>query len=147
MAYQAKRKKEYAEEFQLVDDDGSVVKTIQVKLDADSVVRNLSEKHVALVRVLEDVRSVSVSSEPEDKVRGLEVLGGAVTDMLEAVFGAGDTKAIVDFYDGRYIEMCSEVVPFITGVVIPGIRKIAKDNKKVTLAGYGRKSAWLFGRK
>lgn len=147
MAYQAKRKKEYAEEFQLVDDDGSVVKTIQVKLDADSVVRNLSEKHVALVRALEDVRSVSASNEPEDKARGLEVLGGAVTDMLEAVFGEEDAKAIVDFYEGRYIEMCSEVVPFITGVVIPGIRKIAKDNKAAVLSGYGRKPIGLFGRK
>lgn len=147
MAYQAKRKKEYAEEFQLTEDDGTVVKTIHVKLDADSVVRNLSEKHVALVRALEDVRNVSASNEAEDKARGLEVLGSAVTDMLEAVFGAEDTKTIVDFYEGRYIEMCSEVVPFITGVVIPSIRKIAKDNKKMALAGYGQKPRGLFGRK
>lgn len=147
MAYQAKRKKEYVEEFQLVKDDGSVVKTILVKLDADSVVKNLSEKHVALVRALEDVRSVSASNEAEDKARGLEVLGSAVTDMLEAVFGAEDARVIVDFYEGRYIEMCSEVVPFITSVVIPGIRKIAKDNKKAALAGYGQRPRGLFGRK
>lgn len=147
MAYHAKRKKEYAEEFQLTEEDGTVVKTIHVKLDADSVVKNLSEKHVALVRALEDVRTVSASSEAGDKARGLEVLGNAVTDMLEAVFGAEDTKAIVSFYEGRYIEMCSEVVPFITGVVIPSIRKIAKDNKKTALAGYGQKPRGLFGRK
>ena len=141
MAYQAKRKKQYGEEFQLVEEDGTVVQTLQVSLDADSMVRKLSEKHVALVRALQDVQKVQESE------KGLEVLGNAVTDMFEAVFGAEDTKTILEFYDNRYVEMCQEVVPFITTVVIPEVRKIAQANKKDTLSQYNRKQRRKFGRR
>lgn len=141
MAYQAKRKKQYKEEFQLVEEDGTVVQTLQVSLDADSMVRKLSEKHAALVRALQDVKKVQESE------KGLEVLGNVVTDMFEAVFGAEDTKTILKFYDNRYVEMCQEVVPFITTVVIPEVRKIAQANKKDTLLQYNRKQRRKFGRR
>ncbi len=133
MAYQAKRKKQYEEDFQLVEENGIVAHTLKVSLDADNMVRKLSEKHTALVRALQDVQNV------KDPEKGLEVLGNAVTDMFEAVFGTEDTKTILEFYNNRYVEMCQEVVPFITTIVIPEVRKIAKANKKNILSQYNRK--------
>lgn len=147
MAYQAKRKKFYTEQFELTEEDGTVVHTLQVALDADSVVRNLSEKHMALVKTLQEVRDLKKASTEEEKGRSLEVLGRAVTDLIEAVFGAENTHVIVDFYQNRYIEMCTEVVPFITNVVIPNVRRIAKENKKQVLAGYNRRQRRFLGRK
>lgn len=69
--------------------------------------------------------------------------------MLEAVFGTEDAKVILEFYNNRYIELCNEVVPFIMDVVIPEVRKIAKQNKKATLSQYNRKQrrALQFGKK
>lgn len=139
MAYQAKRKKLYTEEFQLTEEDGTVVHTLHVALDADSMVRKLSEKHVSLARALRDVQGVSAASSEEELSRGLEVLGTAVVDMLETVFGKQDTEIIVEFYQSRYMEMCQEVVPFITNVVLPEVRKMARDNKQAVLAKYNRK--------
>lgn len=141
MTYQAKRKKQYEEEFLLTEEDGTVVHALRVSLDADNMVRKLSEKHTALVRALQDVQQFN---RPEE---GLKVLGNAVTDMFEAVFGAEDSKIILAFYDNRYVEMCQEVVPFITDVVIPEVRKIAKANKKDILSGYSRKQRRRFGRR
>lgn len=139
MAYQAKRKRAYEEEFQLTEADGTVVHTLHVALDADSMVKKLNEKHIALVHALQDVQNIKKTDSQEELSEGLEVLGRAVVDILEAVFGAVDAKTIVDFYGGRYIEMCQEVVPFITGVVIPEVRKISQDNKKAVLSQYNRK--------
>ena len=133
MAYQAKRKKIFEEEFQLVEEDGAVVHTLKVSLDADSMVKKLSEKQVALMQALKNVQNVK---ESED---GLEVLGNTVVDILEAVFGKEDTNTILEFYDNKYIEMCQEVMPFITDVVIPEVRKIAQANKKQILSKYNRK--------
>lgn len=143
MAYQAKRKKIYEEEFQLTEVDGTVVHTLHVSLDADSMVKKLSEKQLALVHALNEVRGVQ-----EDK-NGLEILGNAVVSMLEAVFGTEDAKVILEFYNNRYIELCNEVVPFIMDVVVPEVRKIAKQNKKATLSQYNRKQrrALQFGKK
>ncbi len=53
--------------------------------------------------------------------------------------GREDAKTILEFYDTRYIEMCQEVIPFITDIVIPQVRKIAQSNKKQVLKSYNRK--------
>ncbi|MEG2869939.1 MAG: hypothetical protein RR875_00100 [Clostridium sp.] len=146
MAFQAKRKKIYEEEFQLTEEDGTVVTTLRVALDADSMVKKLSEKHTALVKALELVRRVSTQEDVSD---GVEILGNAVVDMLEAVFGECDTKIIVEFYNNRYLEMCQEVMPFITEIVIPNVRKISQANKKDVLITYsrGQRRKMKFGKK
>lgn len=145
MAYKAKRRERVIEDLELYGADGTVVKTIHVELDADNMVRKLSEKHVALVNALKNVQEVRETSTEEEKANGIAVLGAAVVDLFEAVFGKEDAKTILDFYENRYVEMCQEIVPFITQIVIPEVRKIAKQNKKATLAGYSRKNLNLFG--
>lgn len=143
MAYQAKRKKLYTEVFELTEEDGRVVHTFHVSLDPDSMAVKLSEKHAALVRALQDINKMS---EGENE-GALEIIGGAVTDILEAVFGQEDAQTIIDFYQGRYIEMSSEVIPFVIGIVVPQVRKLAQDNKQAIISGYSRKQRRLFGKK
>lgn len=145
MAYKAKRRERVIEDLELYGADGTVVKTIHVELDADNMVRKLSEKHVALVNALKNVQEVREASTEEEKANGIAVLGAAVVDLFEAVFGKEDTKTILDFYENRYVEMCQEVVPFITQIVIPEVRKIAKQNKKAALAGYSRRNSIFSG--
>lgn len=53
MAYKAKRQDRVIEDLELCGSDGKVVKTIHVELDADNMVRKLSEKHVALINAAE----------------------------------------------------------------------------------------------
>lgn len=143
MAYQAKRKKLYTEDFELTEEDGVVVHTLHVALDPDSMVKKLSEKHMALVKALQNMNGVDTENAPG---AALETLGNTVTDIMEAVFGPEDARIIVDFYEGRYMEMCREVMPFVTNVVIPEVRRMAQENKKAIAAGYNRKQRRLFGR-
>ena len=145
MAYKAKRQERVIEDLELCNVDGTVVKTIHVELDADNMVQKLSEKHLALINALKNVREVKDASTEEEKANGIEVLGAAVVDLFEAVFGREDARSILDFYGNRYVEMCQEVVPFITQIVIPEVRKIAKQNKKAALAGYTRKNSLFSG--
>lgn len=143
MAYQAKRRKIYEEDFELLDENGNVVHSLRVSLDADSMVAKLSEKHVALINALQNVQNAK-NTAGED---ALTVLGNTVIDILEAVFGKDDAKTIIDFYDNRYIEMCQEVMPFVTGTVIPEVRKISQANKKQVLSQYNRKQRRLLKRR
>lgn len=142
MAYQAKRKKLYTEDFELTEEDGRVVYTLHVSLDPDSMAVRLSEKHAALVRALQDV-----SQAKENSDGALEKIGNAVTDILEAVFGKQDAKTVIDFYQGRYIEMCKEVIPFVTDVVVPQVRNLARENKQSIISSYNRKQRRQFGKK
>lgn len=142
MAYQAKRKKLYTEDFELAEEDGRVIHTLHVSLDPDSMAVKLSEKHTALVRALQDINQVK-----EENTGSLEKIGNAVTDILEAVFGQEDAKTIIAFYQGRYIELCREVIPFVTDVVVPQVRNLARENKQSIISGYNRKQRRLFGKK
>lgn len=147
MAYQAIRKKLYQEDLQLTEEDGSVVHTLHVSLDPDSIVAKLSEKHIALVRAMQDIQKLKESSNGSTDEK-LKVLGAAVVDILEAVFGKEDALTIINFYNNRYVEMCREIIPFITEVVLPEVRKIASQNKKEVIGKYNRKQRRkLFGRK
>lgn len=148
MAYRAKRSKRFTEEFELEDENGNVVKTLQVSLDADDMVAKLNRKYTALVKALNDTTELKRQTENAEIVEGcVETLGRAVVDMLEAVFGAEDAKVIVDFYEGRYIEMCKEVLPFITQCVIPRCNEIKKENQKSILQSYNRKQRRALFRK
>lgn len=142
MAYKAKRQDRVIEDLELCGSDGKVVKTIHVELDADNMVRKLSEKHVALINALKNVQEIK---DARTEVEKAKVLGAAVVDLFEAVFGREDAECILDFYGNRYVEMCQEVVPFITQIVIPEVRKIAKQNKKAALAGYSRRNSVFSG--
>ncbi len=139
MAYQAKRKEVYQEEFQLVKADGTIAHTLHVSLDADSVVRKLSEKQLALVHALQDIKRYQQQDGQGEPVKEWETLGGVLVDLLEAVFGQADARTIIDFYENRYLEMCQEVLPFITGTVIPQVRKISQNSRKEVLSKYSRK--------
>ena len=142
MAYQAKRKKIFKEEFQLVDENGNVEKTIFVELDPSVVAEKLSKKYLALQNALEAIKEAE-----EKKEHQYSTLAMAMKDVLEAVFGENDTKTIVKFYEERYLEMAREVLPFIKDVVVPQVRKMAQEERKNIAAGYNRKQRRLFGKK
>lgn len=140
MAYQAKRSKKVIEDFELVDENGKVAERFHVELDASSMIEKLRKKHLALVKAYQDLEKVQAGiSEPEVLQNAYTILGTATADMIESVFGAEDTRKILEFYEENYVEMSKEVMPFISGVVIPKVEAIAKQNKKELLSKFNRK--------
>lgn len=141
MAYQAKRHKKFQEDFELVNESGEVVHLLHVSLDADDMVVKINRKYTALTKALAETTEIKRKAEnPEEIQKSVEILGTAVVDLLEAVFGTEDTEKTIQFYEGRYIEMSQEVIPFITQCVIPKLIEMKKDNKRAVLSGYNRKT-------
>ena len=50
MAYQAKRKAAYTQDFELVDEKGNVAHRLLVALDPGSCIEKLNQKYITLVR-------------------------------------------------------------------------------------------------
>lgn len=139
MAYQAKRNKRFEEDFELVDENGVVQHTLKVSLDVDDMVAKINRKYTALVRALSDVQEIKRKEASNEQLSdAVEMLGRAEIDMFEAVFGADGTETIQQFYKDHYIEMAKEVIPFITGVVIPRLTEIKAENKKALVSQYNR---------
>lgn len=140
MAYQAKRSKGLQEDFELVDESGEVAHVIHVSLDADSMLVNLNRKYTALTRALYEMQETKRKAETRQELSDcIEVIGRAMIDLLETVFGKENTMIIVDFYENRYDEMSREVLPFVSQVVIPRMHEIASENRKSILEKYNRK--------
>lgn len=138
MAYQAKRNKHYIEQLELVDETGSVVHTLNVDLDPDEVAENLSKKYVELLRIRGEAKDIDVTS-PESLTEAYTKLGDAVMAMIEAVFGSENTNIIYEFYGSRYHQILTEVMPFITEIVVPKVRELARESRKDVLEKYNRK--------
>ena len=136
MAWQAKRSRTFRDEFELVDENGNVVHTIHVSLDADDMTVKISRKYTALVRAMSETTEMKRKAESaEELVNCMEKLGQAVID----------TKIIVEFYENRYIEMSREVLPFISQVVIPRMQELAAENRKSIRQKYNRKTRRRLG--
>ena len=140
MAYQARRAKQFQEDFELVNEAGEVVDTLHVRLDADDMVVKLNRKYVDLTKALAMATELKRKAQDNEEIeQAFEKLGFAVNAMMEAVFGPEDAKKVVDFYEGRYVEMTKEVMPFITQVVIPQCIQIKNENRRAVLDSYSRK--------
>ena len=145
MAYQARRSRKLYEEFELVDENGDVVHTLKVSLDADDMVVAINRKYTALTRALTETTEAQRKAKDKKELEEcMETLGRAVLDLIEAVFGEENGKILVDFYEGRYLEMSREVLPFISQVVIPRLVEIRKDNQKNVLRKYNRQQRPIF---
>lgn len=144
MAYQAKRSKKVIEEFELVDENNKVVECLQVDLSAPGLTEKIRQKYVALVNVQQEVQAINASNNTQEEVmQACTLLGTAVVDLIEAVFGREDAEKIVAFYEDGYSEMVVEVLPFISEVVLPRLNEIRKEQKKATLSKYNRRRRGL----
>lgn len=146
MAYKAKRSKLLKEDFELVDENDKVVHTLHVSLDADDMTVRIGRKYTALTKALAETTEAQRKAESaEDAVKNIETLGRAVADLLEAVFGPEGTQTIISFYEGRYIEMSREVLPFVSQCIIPRLVELKKENRKAMRAKYNRKTRRMWG--
>ena len=141
MAYQAVRSWKIIEDFELVNENGCVEHTLHVELDTGSMVEKIRRKYAALLRAQADTADICIDKNSAEEVQDAYMkLGMAVTDIIEAVFGEEDGSKILAFYENDYADMVKQVIPFISGVVIPKLNEIAQKNKKEILSKYNRKA-------
>ncbi len=141
MAYQAKRAKEYVQEFELVEEDGTVAHSMKVSLTPGDVVEKLSRQYTDLIRAQKETAEIAAGIKDHMILReAYEKLGHAVIAIVNSVFGEEQTNIIIEFYNNRYNDIVLEVLPFITEVVIPDVRKISQEKRKEILQKYNRKT-------
>ena len=134
MAFKLKRFKK-TESLELVNEEGATEKVITVRLDKAGLAMNASKKFVEIQRLLAMAEKARGKENEEELVTKL---GQTVIDFFEAIFGEEDTKTILEFYEGNYIEMVLEVVPFIQEKILPVSRAIAQQKRRTAITSYSR---------
>ena len=134
MAFKLKRFKK-TESIELVNEEGVTEKVITVRSDKAGLAMNASKKFVEIQRLLAMAEKARGKENEEELVAKL---GQTVIDFFEAIFGEEDTKTILEFYEGNYIEMVLEVVPFIQEKILPVSRAIEQQKRRTAITSYSR---------
>ena len=116
--YQLKKSAPFEDDIELLDESGNVVRTIHVSLCLDKLLGRYNETINAL-------KSAEIAIDPKDE-QSLEAYGQIVMQLLRLIFGA-DADVILAHYEGRYLEMLDNIMPYIFHTIGPELRKLSRQ--------------------
>ena len=116
--YQLKKNVPFEDDIELLDESGKVVRTIHVSLCMNKLLGRYNETVNAL-------KAAEIAIDPKDE-QSLEAYGQIVMQLLRLIFGA-DADAILAHYEGRYLEMLDNIMPYIFHTIGPELRKLSRQ--------------------
>lgn len=116
--YQLKKDVPFEDDIELLDASGKVVRTIHVSLCMNKLLGRYNETVNAL-------KAAEIAIDPKDE-QSLEAYGQIVMQLLRLIFGA-DADVILAHYEGRYLEMLDNIMPYIFHTIGPELRKLSRQ--------------------
>ena len=116
--YQLKKDVPFEDDIELLDESGKVVRTIHVSLCMNKLLGRYNETVNAL-------KAAEIAIDPNDE-QSLEAYGQIVMQLLHLIFGA-DADVILAHYEGRYLEMLDNIMPYIFHTIGPELRKLSRQ--------------------
>ena len=116
--YQLKKNVPFEDDIELLDESGKVVRTIHVSLCMNKLLGRYNETVNAL-------KAAEIAIDQKDE-QSLEAYGQIVMQLLRLIFGA-DADVILAHYDGRYLEMLDNIMPYIFHTIGPELRKLSRQ--------------------
>ena len=116
--YQLKKSAPFEDDIELLDESGNVVRTIHISICLDKLLGRYNETVNAM-------KAAEIAIDPKDE-QSLEAYGQIVMQLLRLIFGA-DADAILAHYDGRYLEMLDNIMPYIFHTIGPELRKLSRQ--------------------
>ena len=115
---QLKKAESFEDDIELLDESGKVVRTIHVSLCMNKLLGRYNETVNAL-------KAAEIAIDPKDE-QSLEAYGQIVMQLLRLIFGA-DADVILAHYEGRYLEMLDNIMPYIFHTIGPELRKLSRQ--------------------
>lgn len=115
MAYQIQKVPRISEDLELLGEDGSVELTIHVELSVE--------------RIASQYRKVQLEMAKARKMNDVESYGRAVLSLINLVFGEDGMQQLLAYYNGDYVDMSIQILPFIQNRIYPAVERYAKTRK------------------
>lgn len=128
--YVISRSENIKETLCLKNKDGTTAAQIDVVVDIDTIAADYIKKRDILVAAEKSLKLAQKSGNSEGFKHAYGLYGSAIVDLCEVVFGKENTCKILEFYDNRYVEMLTQVIPFINERFTPAIYRAVGERKK-----------------
>lgn len=122
---QLKKAGVFEDDIELLDEFGSAVRTVHVSISLDDLLGRYNETVNAL-------KSAEAAVQPNNEA-SVEEYGQIVMRLLRLIFG-DDADIILAHYDGRYLEMLENIIPYITNTIGPELRKLSRQRMETLKA-------------
>lgn len=121
--YVVKRKETFTETLRLEALDGKT-EDIIVKLQPNpALLKNFRALQIKMIDLETNKNHLAEETAIEER-------GKCVVDMFVLLFGQQATEKILAFYEDNYVEMLTDIFPFIQEVIIPRLNMVAKEIKQ-----------------
>lgn len=119
MTYQIKRKAHVVDEIHL-EDNGKEL-TIKVDLQVERILREYNTAWAAIRQAQQKIQDMKTTEDGEEEA--MVAMGESIMALFSVLFGTDQTKEILAFYDGAYLEMLGDFVPYISETIVPKIQE------------------------
>ena len=116
--YQLKKTAPFEDDIELLDESGKVMRTIHVSICMDKLLGRYNE-------TINSLKAAEIAIDPKDE-QSLATYGNIVMQLLHLIFGA-DADVILTHYEGRYLEMLDNIMPYIFHTIGPELRKLSRQ--------------------
>ena len=116
--YQLKKNVPFEDDIELLDESGKVMRTIHVSICMDKLLGRYNE-------TINSLKAAEIAIDPKDE-QSLATYGNIVMQLLRLIFG-DDADVILDHYEGRYLEMLDNIMPYIFRTIGPELRKLSRQ--------------------
>lgn len=106
------------EELEITDSGKS--KVFSVDINVDEILSRYNQTQYKIAAAAEAAKKAKA---PDDMQKAERDMGEAVLGLFELIFGADQTKEILEIYDGRSMEMLGDISPFIADVIVPKVHE------------------------
>ena len=127
MAYQIKRAAHIIDEIS-IEDNGKHL-TVRVDLQVERILRDYNAAWAKIGAAQKQIQELKEKGENTDDAAA--AVGAAIMALFSLLFGEEQTRQIMDFYDGAYLEMLADFVPYISEKIVPKVQEaqVALANK------------------
>lgn len=139
MAYQLSRTRKIIETLELTDNNGKVIKTIDIHLDVGIIAKEYRDLCEKLGKAERQLKEAQKHNDTETFDKTLEAYGETIIALLRLIFGEENAQVLLDYFENNYFEMSIKLIPFIFDVLSPKIIEGIKAEKQQLLSQYDRK--------
>ncbi len=132
MSYRVQRSRKIVDKLELCDENGCVVKTLDIYVDIDAIAGELRKRLTNIITAEKQLKN----ARRENYAELLELYGQTVADVFCVCFGKENAEIITEHFEGNYIEMSAALTPYIYEVILPAVNTALTERKKSMRALY-----------